>query len=73
MGKGYVNHHCHNKAPDRKWGLNVDDVMPGRDGPENLWIFKKSLSGVDIGPWRQTVKFQPLIRVVGDSAIESKS
>ena len=34
--KGYGNHHCHNKPPDRIWGWSVDDVMPGRDGPENL-------------------------------------
>ena len=40
--KGYDNHHCHNKPPDRKWGLSMDDVMPGRDGPENLRILKKS-------------------------------
>ena len=36
--KGYDNHHCHNKPPDRKWVWNVDDVMPGRDGSENLRI-----------------------------------
>ena len=38
--KGYDNHHCYNKTPDRKWGWSVDDFMPGRDGPENLRIFK---------------------------------
>ena len=32
---------CHNKPPDRKWGLSEDDVMPGRDGPENLRILKR--------------------------------
>ena len=32
---------CHNKRPDREWGWSVDDVMPGRDGPENFRIFKK--------------------------------
>ena len=38
--------------------------MPGRDGPENLRILKKSRLRFEIGPWS---------RVVGDSAIESKS
>ena len=32
---------CHNKPPDRKLGLSVDDFMPGRDGPENLSILKR--------------------------------
>ena len=40
--KGYDNHHCHNKTPDRKWGWSVDDVILGKDGPENLGILKKS-------------------------------
>ena len=40
--EGYDNHHCHNKPPDRKWVCSVDGVMPGRDGPENLRILKKS-------------------------------
>ena len=31
---------CHNKPPDRKWSRSMDDVMPGRDGPENLSILK---------------------------------
>ena len=39
--KGYDNHHCHNKPPDRKWGWSVDDVMPRIDGPENLRILKR--------------------------------
>ena len=62
--KGYDNHHCHNKPPNRKWGWSVDDVMPGRDGLENLRILKKSQLKVDFGLWS---------RVVGDSAIESES
>ena len=36
--------------------------MPGRDGPENLRILKKSQLRVEIGPCRQ---------IVGDSATES--
>ena len=40
--KVYDNHHCHNEPPDGKWGWSVDNVMPGRDGPENLRILKKS-------------------------------
>ena len=39
--KGYDNHLCHNKPPDRKWGWSVDDVMPRRDDPENLRILKR--------------------------------
>ena len=62
--KGYDNHHCHNKPPDRKWVWSVDDVMPGREGHENLTILKNGQLTIDIGPWS---------RVVGDSAIESKS
>ena len=34
--------YCDNKPPERKWSWSVDDVMPGRDGPENLRILKKS-------------------------------
>ena len=45
-------------------GWSVDDVMPGRDGPENLRILKKTQLRVDIGPWRQRIKF---------SAMESSS
>ena len=40
--KGYDNDHYDNKPPDRKWGWSVDDVTPGKDGPENLRILKKS-------------------------------
>ena len=47
-----------------KWGWSVDDVMPGKDGLEILRILKKSQLRVEVGPWS---------RVVGDSAIESKS
>ena len=39
--KGYDNHHCHNKPPDRKWGWSVDDTMPGRDGLRIWRILKK--------------------------------
>ena len=39
--KGYDNHHCQNKPPDRKWGWIVDDVMPGRDGLRIWKILKK--------------------------------
>ena len=38
--KGYDNHHCHNKLPTGKRDWNVDDVIPRRDGPENLRILK---------------------------------
>ena len=34
--------YCHNKPPDKKRDWSVDDVMTGRDGPENLSILKKS-------------------------------
>ena len=60
LPKGYDNHGCHNKPPDRKWGWSVDDVMPGRDGPEDLRILKKSQLRVEFGPWRQRVEFLPL-------------
>ena len=44
----------------------MDDVMPGRDGLENLSILKKSQLGVDIGPWRQRkFEFLPLTHRVG--------
>ena len=36
MHKGYDNHYCHNKSPDRKWDWSVNDVMPGRDFHENF-------------------------------------
>ena len=49
MCKGFDNHHCHNKPLDRKWGWSVDDVMPGRDVPENLRILKKSQLRLDHG------------------------
>ena len=32
---------CHDKPPDRKWAWSVEDVIPGRDGPENLRILKR--------------------------------
>ena len=55
---------------------SVDNVMPVRDGPENLRILKESQLKVDSGPWRQTFEFSAIgawSRVVGVSAIESKS
>ena len=55
MRKGYDNHHCHNKPQERKWGWSVDDVIPGRDSPENLRILKKSQLEVEIRPWSQVV------------------
>ena len=45
------NHHCHYKPPERKWDWSVDDVMPGRDGPENLRILKKSQLRLNHGGW----------------------
>ena len=45
-------------------GWSVDDVMLRGEGPENFRILKKSQLRVEIRPWS---------RVVGDSAIESKS
>ena len=41
---------CPNKPPDKKWGWSVDDIMPRRDGPENLKNFEKE--SVEIGPLR---------------------
>ena len=49
MLKGYDNHHCLYKPLDRKWGWSVDDVMPGRDSPENFGILKKSQLWLDHG------------------------
>ena len=49
---------CYNKPPDRKWGWSVDDVMPRRDGPENLRILKKR--SVEIEPLRRELGIQPL-------------
>ena len=51
----------------------MDDIIPRRDGPENLRNLKKSQLKVDIRPWRQTVKFSAIEARVGDLAIESKS
>ena len=39
--------------------------MPGKDGPENLRILKKSQLGVEIGPWKTRVEFLPLRHRVG--------
>ena len=41
-------------------GLSVDDVMPGRDDPENMRILKKSQLRVEIGPCRQIVEFSAI-------------
>ena len=51
---------CHNKPPDRKLGWSVDDIMPRRDGPENLRILKRRQLGI-----------QPLKDVIGFSTIEA--
>ena len=61
MHRGYDYHYCHNKPPDRKWGWSVDDVMPRRDGSENLRIWKES---VEIRPWRQRIEFSIVAAVV---------
>ena len=58
--KGYDTRHCHNKLPDRKWGWSVDDVIPGRDGPENLRILKKSQLGVEFWPLEMELGIWPL-------------
>ena len=55
--KGYDNHHCHNKLPERKWGWSVDDVMSGRDGPENLRILKKSQLKMRLGHGSRELSF----------------
>ena len=62
--QGYDNHNCHNKPPDRKWGWRVDDVMLGRDGPENLMILENCQLGVEIGPCRQRADFSTVAAVV---------
>ena len=74
--KGYDNHHCHNKPPDRKWGRNVEDVRPGRDGPENLRILKKSQLRLDHGGrelsfchWGIELSFLPLRRRLSFSGL----
>ena len=41
-------------------GWSVDDVVPGRDGPENLKVLKNSQLKVDIGPWWQIVEFSAI-------------
>ena len=60
--KGYDNHHCHNKPPDRKWGWSVDDIMPRRDGPENLRILRKRQLRVEFLPLRQRFEFSTIDR-----------
>ena len=47
--KGYDNHHCHNKPPDRKWSWSVDNVMPKRDGLRTWKILKKIQLSSDHG------------------------
>ena len=47
----------------------MDDVTPGRDGPENLRILKKSELKVGIGPCRQTTEFLPLGHTVEFSTV----
>ena len=63
MRKEYANQHCHNKPLDRKCDWSVEDVMQGRDGPENLRILKKE--SVEIGSWRQRAEIRPLRRELG--------
>ena len=41
---------CYNRLLDRKRGLSVDDIMPRRDGPENLRILKRSQ--LDFDHWK---------------------
>ena len=62
--KGYDNHQCLNKPPDRKWGWSVYDAMPGRDGPENLRILKKSQLRVEIETWRHRIEFSTVTAAV---------
>ena len=71
--KGYDNHHWHNKSPDWKWGWSVDDVLPGKYGPVNLRILKKSHLRVENGSWRQIVEFLPLTHRVEFSTVEACS
>ena len=59
--KGYNNHHYHKKSPDREWGWSVDEVMPRREGSENLRILKK----------RHRVDFLPLRHKAESSAVEA--
>ena len=44
--------------------VSVDDVLPGRDGPENLRILKKSQLKVDIGLCWQRIEFLRLKDVI---------
>ena len=67
MRKRYDNHHCHNKPPDRKWDWSVDNVMTGRDGPENLRNLKKE--SLKFGPWWLTVEFLLLRHRVESSTV----
>ena len=53
---------CHNKLPEKKWGGSVDEVMPRRDGPENLRILKWRQLG--IRPLKDVVEFSTVGIVV---------
>ena len=71
--KGYDNHHCHNKPPDRKWAgvwmTSCPEKMVLR-----IWGFlKKSQLRVEIGPWKQKVGFLPLGHRVEFSTVEACS
>ena len=46
------------------WGWSVDDVMPGRDGPDNFSILKKSRLKVDVGLWKMRVEFSTFVAAV---------
>ena len=53
---------CLNKSPDRKWDWSVDDVIPRRDGPENLRILKRRQ--LRIRPLKAGLGFLPLRHAV---------
>ena len=47
----------------------MDDVMSGRNAPENLRVSKKRELRVEIGPWWQTIEFLPLGHIVEFSTV----
>ena len=60
--KGYDNHYYHNKPPD-SW--SKEGVMPGRDGPENLRILKKSQLEFEIRPYGRESRVPAIDMTVG--------
>ena len=52
--KGFDNHHCHNKPPDRKWA-GVWMISCPEEMVLRIWGFWKE--SVEIGSWRQRVEF----------------